>query len=561
MLSVRVVAMGMAVPMALGLAAPNAALAAAEPGEVNASQRAKSAAKVTLKGPKNDPISGRSFRVKGKAFDSQRDKVTKAKVQIQHKKGKKWKTVVTTKTNKKGRYRSKLSLPNKKNKVKLRAKLVRPQRVKGAVSKTLRLAFRQPAVLLPSAPIAVRTASKALAVRLSWKAPEVQAGLTGYRIQSDSGSGWTDVVESTGNITTSYDVTVARGINYQFRVAAINENGQSPWSTVTAPDQAIDVIATLDIDDWIVGVAVMDGDIYAGVQDDNNDYVAQIDPVTFDIQRRLPVALADDEWILRFTADNGLFYFVTSHHSSSPDAEPDPRLLVMDAASGQVTSVTTLSQSLTLLGDLHASNGKLYLSLFGTGSSHGSTGRLVQIDPATGQELASVDEGQFYGNLTTVGRFIYASAHLDDSTHVTSVFDTETNALVKSIPVEFAGVSEDRVYLVESDTASSTIFVVDARDHTTLETLSVDAAVSSVAVADGYLYLGVADADLGVAGTSGNPEAGSAKSQVLIMERDSRQVVDKLVFDGLYGFVQNVGTAVIVGVFRGPGDADTYLIG
>jgi hypothetical protein len=553
MLSVRAIAIGIAVPMALGLVAPNAAVAATEAGESDAAQRAKSTAKVTLKGPKNDPISGRPFRVKGKAFDSQRAKVKKAKVQIQRKKGKNWKTIDTTKTNNKGRYRTKLSLPKKKNKVKLRAKLVRPQRVKGALSKTLRLVFRQPAVSLPSAPIAVRTASKALAVRLSWQAPVIQAGLTGYRIQSDSGSGWNDVVESTGNVDTSYDVAVTRGVSYQFRVAAINKNGQSLWSRVTVPDQAIDLIATLDIDDWIVDIEVMDSVIYAGVQGDNN-YVAQIDPETLDIQRRLPVALADDEWISRFTADNGLFYMATSHPLSSPDDEPNPRLLVMDAASGQVTSATMLSESLTLLGDLHASNGKLYLSLFGAGSAPESKGRLVQIDPATGQELASVDESQFYGNLTTVGRFIYASAYLDEATHVTSVFDTETNALVKSIPAHIAGVAEDRVYLVESDNASSTIFVVDARNHTTLDTLSVDAIVSTVAVADGYLYLGVPD-------PSGNPEPGSAKFEVLIMERDSRQIVDTLVFDTVYGVVQNVGTAVIVAVFRSPGEANTYLIG
>ena len=555
MLSVRVVAIGIAVPMALGLVAPSAAFAAAEAGEGDVSQRAKSTAKVTLKGPKNDPISGRPFRVKGKAFDSQRDKVTRAKVRIQRKRGQKWKTVDTTKTNNNGRYRTKLSLSQKKSKVKLRAKLVRPQRVKGAVSKTLRLTFRQPAVLVPSAPLAVTTASKALAVRLTWQAPEVQAGLTGYRIQSDSGSGWTDVAASTGNVTTSYDVAVTRGVSYQFRVAAINQNGQSPWSTVSVPDQAIDVIATLNLDDWIVGVAVMDGDIYAGVHGDNDNYIAQIDPETFDIERRLPVALADNEWISRFTADNGWFYVVTSHHVTSPDAEqPDSRLLVMNAASSQVASVTTLSESLAQWGALQATNGKVYLSVLGAGGTPGSDGRLVQIDPATGQELASVDEGQFYWRLTTAGGYLYASADLDDLTHVTAIFDTETNALVKSIPANFAGVAGDRVYLVESDATSSTIFVVDARSHTTLETRSVDAIVASVAAADGYLYLGVID-------PSGNPEAGTAKNQVLIMERDSGQIVDSLVFDGVFCVVQNVGAQVIVAVFRGPGDSDTYLIG
>ncbi len=91
--------------------------------------------KITLNGPKNDPALGDKVKVKGKAT-LKKQPIVEAKVKLQRKKSKKWVDVAKTKTNKKGKYDKKITLPNKST-VKVRAKLVKPTRGKCVTSQTL----------------------------------------------------------------------------------------------------------------------------------------------------------------------------------------------------------------------------------------------------------------------------------------------------------------------------------------------------------------------------------------------------------------------------------------
>jgi predicted outer membrane repeat protein len=191
--------------------------------------------KLTLKGPKTDPVAGDAVTVKGKAT-VKKQPVAKTKVKLLRKKGSKWVAVGKTKTNKKGKYRKQVTLPNKPT-VQLRAKLVKPTRVKGT-SKTLTITFAQPAqpvVTVPDAPTGVNAVASDSLVALSWNAPnDGGSPITNYRIQTNNGSGWGTTL-STGNGTeTSITVAATNGTGNAYRVIAVNEQGAGTPSPATA---------------------------------------------------------------------------------------------------------------------------------------------------------------------------------------------------------------------------------------------------------------------------------------------------------------------------------------
>jgi Tol biopolymer transport system component len=242
-----------------GLVVPTSAALAADTDTATAAVDAgkRTGVKVTLKGPKTDPVAGDAVTVKGKAM-VKKQPVAKAKVKLLRKKGSKWVGVTKTKTNKKGKYRKQVTLPNKPS-VKLRAKLVKPTRVKGTVSKTLTVTFTQPVTAgnpAPTSPAPTQTSSPAPVITapdaptnvtaeagdrqadLSWTAPANNGGsaVTGYRVQINSGSGWSTTVANTGSAATNY---VANDLldftTHRFRVAAINSAGLSDFSLESAP--------------------------------------------------------------------------------------------------------------------------------------------------------------------------------------------------------------------------------------------------------------------------------------------------------------------------------------
>ena len=87
----------------------------------------------------------------------------------------------------------------------------------------------------PSAPIDVmRLQTGATTVRVSWSVPPSGPTPSGYLVQAstDGGTYWVD----TAKVTDTYaDVTLKPGMSYRFRVAALTQAGQGPWSLITAP--------------------------------------------------------------------------------------------------------------------------------------------------------------------------------------------------------------------------------------------------------------------------------------------------------------------------------------
>ncbi len=144
-----------------GLIVPTTALAADAGRSLAAVDAGKrTGVKLTLKGPKADPVAGDAVTVKGKAT-VKKQPVAKAKVKLLRKKGSKWVAVGKTTTNKKGKYRKSVALPNKRT-VDVRATLVKPTRVKGTGSSTLTVTFTQPAKApAPSSPVPTQTSSPA----------------------------------------------------------------------------------------------------------------------------------------------------------------------------------------------------------------------------------------------------------------------------------------------------------------------------------------------------------------------------------------------------------------
>ena len=91
---------------------------------------------------------------------------------------------------------------------------------------------------LPSAPRDLTaTAVDRTEIDLKWDAPSDNGGsrITGYRIEfSDTGSGgWDDLVDDTDDTKTSYTHTgLEPGTRQYYRVAAINRDGEGPWSDI-----------------------------------------------------------------------------------------------------------------------------------------------------------------------------------------------------------------------------------------------------------------------------------------------------------------------------------------
>ncbi|MBU6314947.1 MAG: fibronectin type III domain-containing protein [Acidobacteria bacterium] len=92
-------------------------------------------------------------------------------------------------------------------------------------------------VAAPSAPRDVQALGTVTSMQLSWNAPLTDGGadVTRYRIQrSSDGVNWLNVKSVRGNITSTALSRVQQGRTYLFRVAAVNEKGQSLWSTPVA---------------------------------------------------------------------------------------------------------------------------------------------------------------------------------------------------------------------------------------------------------------------------------------------------------------------------------------
>jgi hypothetical protein len=230
--------------LAAGLVVPTGAALAANTADSTAAVDAgkRTGVKVTLKGPKTEPVAGDAVKVKGKAKVKEQP-IAKAKVKLLRKKGSKWVFVGKTKTNKKGKYRKQVSLPNKP-KMKLRAKLVKPTRVKGTTSNTLTVRFTQPAtggnptpvptsptpvVTVPDAPTRVAAVASDGEVALSWTAPANDGGsaITSYRATANTGA------TVTSTTTTATFPGLTNGTLYTFSVVANNTAGTSSASAAS----------------------------------------------------------------------------------------------------------------------------------------------------------------------------------------------------------------------------------------------------------------------------------------------------------------------------------------
>ena len=87
------------------------------------------------------------------------------------------------------------------------------------------------------APTAVTASPGVEQVSLSWTEPASDGGsdITGYRIQVNTGSDWTTVVEDTDSVATTYVVSgLSFDTNYRFRIAAVNGVSTSENSDPTA---------------------------------------------------------------------------------------------------------------------------------------------------------------------------------------------------------------------------------------------------------------------------------------------------------------------------------------
>lgn len=89
---------------------------------------------------------------------------------------------------------------------------------------------------VPGAPTSVSATGGNQQAALTWTAPDSTGGspITGYRIESNPGSGWSVAVSNTGSTSTSYTVTgLTNGTAYTFRVSAINSIGTGPASSAS----------------------------------------------------------------------------------------------------------------------------------------------------------------------------------------------------------------------------------------------------------------------------------------------------------------------------------------
>lgn len=108
----------------------------------------------------------------------------------------------------------------------------------------------------PDAPIAVTATAGAGQVELTWAAPISNGGaqITDYRIQfsKDNGISWSIFTDTVSTITTVTVTGLTNGVNYLFRVAAVNLVGLGPYSNNaaakprTVPSAPRSVVATPD---------------------------------------------------------------------------------------------------------------------------------------------------------------------------------------------------------------------------------------------------------------------------------------------------------------------------
>ncbi|MEX2627596.1 MAG: fibronectin type III domain-containing protein [Ilumatobacteraceae bacterium] len=120
-----------------------------------------------------------------------------------------------------------------------------------------------PVTSVATAPTGASASPAAGSATVTWTAPSDDGGASviGYRIDSATdGTTWTTQIADTGSATTTHTVTgLTPGETLQFRIAAINTVGISPWSTPTAavaPTEPID--DTGDTGDTGVGYVGLD---------------------------------------------------------------------------------------------------------------------------------------------------------------------------------------------------------------------------------------------------------------------------------------------------------------
>ena len=97
-----------------------------------------------------------------------------------------------------------------------------------------------PAVALPAAPTDLTPTAGDGEVLLTWDDPN-NLTITKYQVSTDAGSGtkFTDI-EGSNAATTAYTVTgLTNGIQYTFKLRAVNASGDGPWATVTTTPIAV----------------------------------------------------------------------------------------------------------------------------------------------------------------------------------------------------------------------------------------------------------------------------------------------------------------------------------
>ena len=86
-------------------------------------------------------------------------------------------------------------------------------------------------VSLPASPTVLTATLGNATVLLSWHAPDNASSIVDYVIQYENGSNsWTTFADGTSTATSANVTGLENGIMYSFRVAAVNSQGQGPWS-------------------------------------------------------------------------------------------------------------------------------------------------------------------------------------------------------------------------------------------------------------------------------------------------------------------------------------------
>jgi len=129
---------------------------------------------------------------------------------------------------------------------------------------------------VPSAPTSLSsTTVSSSQIDLSWTAPASNGGspITGYKIERESpeGGGFLSLVANTGSTSTSYsDTGVEAGVQYNYRVSAINAVGISSPSNEAGPTmEKSTVFATLDGKRYSVEAESVWGKVTAATIDAN----------------------------------------------------------------------------------------------------------------------------------------------------------------------------------------------------------------------------------------------------------------------------------------------------